>query len=38
MTQPIGADHDSTNPVYGELTGQTTAANADIYVPVQLYR
>ena len=38
MTQPIGADGDSTNPVYGELTGQTTAANADIYVPVQLYR
>jgi hypothetical protein len=38
MTQPVGADHDNTNPLYGELTGQTTAANADIYVPVQLYR
>jgi hypothetical protein len=38
MTQPNGADNDNTNPVYGELTGLTTAKEADIYVPIQLYR
>ena len=38
MTQPIGVDGDNTNPVYGELVGQTTAKQADIYVPIQLYR
>jgi Flp pilus assembly protein TadG len=39
MTQPIGADKDNTNPVYGELTGQTTIGNGvKIIVPVQLYR
>jgi hypothetical protein len=40
MTQPVdgSVESDPGNPLYGELTGQTTAANADIYVPVQLYR